>query len=198
MANKPASRRFSSSPLQPSSPSVPPLRPVAIANRHPRLRLDRRAVAHAIHTLDANDAAILRPRPRRARNSPRIAMPAGELSLVFLTDAALAALHGDFLDDPTTTDVITFEGDAASGLPLEAAYAGEICVSVDTAATYARKHRRDFSTELTLYLIHGWLHLAGHDDLEPAKKRAMRRAEARALRALRQAGAIPVFHLKSR
>ena len=30
-----------------------PAREIAIANRHPRLRLDRRAVAHVIHTLDA-------------------------------------------------------------------------------------------------------------------------------------------------
>ena len=39
--------------------------------------------------------------------------------------------------------------------------AGEICVSADTAATYARTQARDFSAELTLYLVHGWLHLAG-------------------------------------
>ena len=43
-------------------------------------------------------------------------------------------------------------------------------------AAYARAHGRDFSAELTLYVVHGWLHLAGYDDLVPAKKRAMRRA----------------------
>ncbi len=104
--------------------------------------------------------------------------PPGELSVVFLTDTALAQLHADFLADPTPTDVITFAGDPAHGT------AGEICVSVDAAAAYARKSRSDFSAELTLYLVHGWLHLAGYDDLEPAKKRAMRRAEARAMRLL--------------
>jgi len=98
---------------------------------------------------------------------------------VFLTDTALAKLHADFLDDPTTTDAITFEGDPIAGV------AGEICVSADTAAAYAKRHRGDFSAELTLYVIHGWLHLAGYDDLQPAKKRLMRRAEARALKLLR-------------
>jgi probable rRNA maturation factor len=93
-----------------------------------------------------------------------------------MTDAALAQLHGDFLGDPSPTDVITFEGDESQGL------AGEICVSVDTACAYARRHRRDFAGELSLYLIHGWLHLAGYDDLAPARKRVMRRAEARAMR----------------
>jgi len=122
----------------------------------------------------------------------RTAAGRGELSVVFMTDAALARLHGDFLDDPTTTDVITFEGDPTLGT------AGEICVSADTAAAYARTQARDFSAELTLYLVHGWLHLAGHDDLAPAKKRAMRRAEARAMRLMTRASAVPQFSLRLR
>ncbi len=162
------------------SPSA--AREIAIANRHPRLRIDRRAITRAIGLLDAGHSAI------GLRQS---AIPQGELSIVFLTDPALAQLHADFLDDPTTTDVITFEGDPVLGT------AGEICVSADTAAAYARAHDRAFSDELTLYLVHGWLHLAGHDDLFPAKKRAMRRAEARAMRVLASAGALPIFSLKS-
>lgn len=127
-------------------------------------------------------SSVLRP--------PSSALPPGELSLVFLTDAALAQLHADFMDDPSTTDVITFEGDATAGL------AGEICVSADTARTYAREHGHDFPTELTLYLVHGWLHLTGYDDLQPAKKRRMRAAEARALKLLRAHDAIPAFALR--
>lgn len=157
-----------------------PARPLALANRHPRLRIDRRALTRAIAVLDAHAADF------------RGGCPPGELSVVFLTDSALAQLHADFLDDPTTTDVITFEGDPALGS------AGEICVSADTAAAYARAHGRDFSAELTLYVIHGWLHLAGYDDLEPAKKRLMRRAEARASRVLAAAGIAPRFTRKPR
>ncbi|MBW7895024.1 MAG: rRNA maturation RNase YbeY [Opitutaceae bacterium] len=155
-----------------------PPREISIANRHPRLRLDRREVRRLITTLDL--AAV-----RFAGGCP-----AGELSLVFLTDPALAKLHADYLDDPTTTDVITFEGDPTLGT------AGEICVSVDTAAAYARKSGRDFAAELTLYLVHGWLHLAGYDDLKPALKRRMRTAEARAMRLLAGAGVTPGFALR--
>lgn len=151
------------------------MRPVAIANRHPRLRLDRRAVARVIHTLDTQAGKF--------RGGP----PPGELSLVLLTDSALAKLHADFLADPTVTDVITFEGAPASGL------AGEICVSADAARRQVGPARQRFSDELTLYLVHGWLHLAGYDDLVPAKKRAMRRAEARAMKILRTAHALPRF-----
>lgn len=154
-----------------------PAREISIANRHPRLRLDRRAVRRLITTLD--------------RAAARFAggCPPGELSLVFLTDAALARLHADYLDDPTTTDVITFEGHAALGT------AGEICVSVDRAADCARRRALDLAGELTLYLVHGWLHLAGYDDLRPALKRRMRAAEARALRLLAAADAVPRFSL---
>jgi probable rRNA maturation factor len=144
------------------------------------LRVDRRAVMRAIRALEAHAAALARD---------PAGVPAGELSLVFLTDPDLARLHADFLGDPAPTDVITFAGDLRHGT------AGEICVSVDAAVRCARARRTDFSRELTLYLVHGWLHLAGHDDREPAKKRAMRRAEARALRLLERADAFPVFRL---
>jgi len=149
-----------------------PHREILIANRHPRLRLDRRAVARVIHTLDAHFFASASGQSKIANRKSKMSAPSGELSVVFLTDESLAQLHADFLADPTPTDVITFEGDPAQGT------AGEICVSVDAAIRQVGP-RRDFSAELTLYLIHGWLHLAGYDDLQPAKKRQMRRAEAR-------------------
>lgn len=182
-------------------------RSIEIQNRHPRLVVPAAAVRRAVAILDEQfrvvpaDLATFAPararelraalRPQTSvRRPPSAACPVGELSLAFLTDQALARLHADFLDDPTTTDVITFEGDAATGL------AGEICVSADTALAYAREHDRDFATELTLYVVHGWLHLAGYDDLRPAKKRRMRAAEARALKLLAAADAVPRFRLR--
>jgi probable rRNA maturation factor len=166
----------SAAPRKATSVNLPP-REVAIANRYPRLRFSRPALKQVIATLDAHAAEF------------RNGCPAGELSLVFLSDPALAQLHADFLDDPTTTDVITFEGDPSLGV------AGEVCVSVDTAIAYAKQHRRDFATELLLYVVHGWLHLAGYDDLQPAKKRIMRRAEARALTLLARAKCPSPFRL---
>ncbi len=153
-------------------------RSISIANRNSRLRLNSKTVRNVIHTLD------------KVANKFLGGCPEGELSLVFLTDAALAKIHADYLADPTPTDVITFDGDTVLGS------AGEICVSADRAAVYAHQHDRDFPTELTLYLVHGWLHLAGYDDLKPAKKRQMRAAEARAIKLLQAAEAIPVFVLR--
>jgi probable rRNA maturation factor len=175
-------------------------REISIRNAHPRLRFAKREVAAAIALLDAAAARF------------RGGCPPGELSLTFLTDPALAKIHGDFMDDPTPTDVITFEGNPSLGL------GGEICVSADTAARFVgllegpapagprskktprrlagtRALQNTFAAELTLYVIHGWLHLAGYDDLVPAKKRRMRAAEARAMKLLRESRAIPAFRL---
>jgi probable rRNA maturation factor len=188
------------------------MRELAIINRHPRLRLDRRALARALAHLDAHfrftpadlptlsAAARRRARSQISNLTSQIggapaapsAAPAGELSVSFLTDSALAKLHADYLDDPTTTDVITFEGDESLG------HAGDVCVSVDTALAYSEKHDKDFAEELARYVIHGWLHLAGYDDLEPRKKRRMRAAEDRALKLLRAAALLPAFSLKPR
>jgi probable rRNA maturation factor len=128
------------------------------------------------------------------RRSTPAGVPPGELSLAFLTAPALARLHAEFLGDRSPTDVITFSGSPASGrIEAGVALAGEICVSADAACVFAARRRRDFSAELTLYLVHGWLHLAGHDDRQPAPKRRMRAAEARAMALLRVARAVPRF-----
>ncbi len=154
------------------------VRSVHINKSHPKLRLDRAQVVAAIHSLDAAAAGF--------RGGPQ----PGELSLAFLTDSALAALHAAFLDDPTPTDVITFAGEPAFGS------AGEICVSVDAAVREATRREIDLSAELTLYLVHGWLHLAGYDDLRPDRKRLMRAAERRAMALLKTGNAIPDFRLR--
>jgi probable rRNA maturation factor len=151
-----------------------PARSYAAGRRHPRLRFTAASLKKCLRVLEAQPG----PHP-----------PPGELSFAFLTDAALAQLHGQFLADPSPTDVITFPGDG-DGL------AGEICVSVDRAATEAARRRRPFSRELTLYLVHGWLHLAGLDDLTPAGRRAMRRAEHCLLAALARARTWPDFRLR--
>ncbi|MFO1448543.1 MAG: rRNA maturation RNase YbeY [Opitutaceae bacterium] len=182
-----------------------PKRTIGLANQHPGLSLNRAAVTRMVRVLDAefryaaadlptlSDAAVRRAHRHVSESAepdgPPPAVPAGELSLVFLTDPALAALHAQFLDDPSCTDVITFEGSELDGS------AGEVCVSVDTAWAYARDHGRSFAEELTLYLVHGWLHLAGYDDLQPQKKRRMRAAEARAMALLQAAKAVPEFRL---
>jgi probable rRNA maturation factor len=151
---------------------------VTIANQHPRLR-GAASARRALRVLLARRADF--ELPGSVFRPDTLA-----LSVAFLSGPELARLHGQFLGDPAETDVITFPARPGFG------FAGEICVSVDAAR---RQTGRAFSDELALYVVHGWLHLAGHDDLAPARKRRMRRAERRALALLREAGAMPRFAL---
>jgi probable rRNA maturation factor len=83
-----------------------------------------------------------------------------EIEVTLMTDPEIASIHGEFLDDPTPTDVITF-------------HHGEILISLDTAARQSLSHGLSFPDETALYLIHGLLHLAGWDDHDPAAAAAM-------------------------
>lgn len=111
----------------------------------------------------------------------------GELSLAFLPGDQHTRLHADFMGDPTPTDVITFPGESGEGM------AGEICVSIDAAWEYARSHPGAFENELTLYLIHGYLHLAGYRDGKEDERRKMKNREQICLSALAKNGKIPFF-----
>jgi probable rRNA maturation factor len=75
-----------------------------------------------------------------------------EVEITLLDEAAIAKVHGEFLEDPTPTDVITFEH-------------GEILIGVPIVVSNARKFRHPADHEVALCAIHGLLHLLGYDDL---------------------------------
>ena len=154
--------------------SNPPKRTL-VSNLCPGLQLDEREVQRLIEVLDSHGS---------------FDAPAGELSVAFVDEQEIARIHGDFMDDPSATDVITFPGDPDIEL------AGEICVCPQVALEYARKESLDFSEELSLYLIHGYLHLCGFDDIEDADRSEMRVAEQQALDIARAAKALPSFQLR--
>lgn len=102
-----------------------------------------------------------------------------ELSVDFVTEATICELHERFLQNPEPTDVITFPAAAEDEEKV-----GEICISVDEALKYT--HIQSLEKELTLYLVHGWLHLAGFDDIEEADRSIMRQKEQEVLQYLSQ------------
>ena len=115
--------------------------------------------------------------------------PAGAFSVAFVSKTEICDLHQRFLDDPSPTDVITFPGDQDENL------AGEICVCPEVASEYARLNQGDLSEELTLYIVHGYLHLCGFDDLQESEREEMRRAEKEAMDLLNNAHALVSFTL---
>jgi probable rRNA maturation factor len=100
------------------------------------------------------------------------AISQAEISIAVVDDSTIAALHKEFLDDPTPTDVLSFVLENSPGL-LE----GEVVASADTAKSYSKKYDWPAENELLLYVIHGTLHLVGYDDVTPKKRKKMREKE---------------------
>ncbi|MBL8725109.1 MAG: rRNA maturation RNase YbeY [Planctomycetes bacterium] len=119
-----------------------------------------------------SDAAFLRRVARAAlRHGGRPELP---VSLLLTDDAEIARLHAEFLGDATPTDVISFDlGDSA-----------ELVVSVETARRVARERGHRARDEVALYVVHGLLHVCGHDDHGVRARKRMRSAEQAVLAAL--------------
>lgn len=107
----------------------------------------------------------------------------GEVCLLVVDDRRIAALHAEWFDDPSPTDVITFDLSTDGPAVDPGAVYGDIVVSAETAARVARAIRRGGKTgwtprhELAYYVVHGILHLTGHDDRTASDRRAMRARE---------------------
>lgn len=148
-----------------------------INNRHSRLKSPRAA------TVCLFDAMV---------QSEKFPIGDGELSIAFVDDATIAQVHADFMGDPAPTDVITFPADPTMDS------AGEIIVSVDHASSRAAELGEPFSRELSLYLIHGWLHLAGYDDRSDTDRIKMRAAEQEALALLDSSEETVLYQLQDK
>jgi probable rRNA maturation factor len=99
-----------------------------------------------------------------------ISLKAKSCHFIFVDDPTLAEMHGQYLNDPTPTDVITFDlGDDE----IE----GEIYISTDRAQAQAKQFNVSYKEEITRLIIHGLLHLAGYDDIEDSDRAEMKKLE---------------------
>jgi probable rRNA maturation factor len=104
-----------------------------------------------------------------------------ELYVHFVDSKKIADLHGEFFQDPTPTDCITFPIDTppkpGKKPHQKGCVLGEIFICPEVAVQYAKKHKIPPLEETTLYLVHGILHLLGYDDIDPTDRKAMRKKE---------------------
>lgn len=98
-----------------------------------------------------------------------------EIAILLVGDRRMAALHEEWLGMPGPTDVITF--DLAGTGPARTGLVGDIAVSTATALRAARAVGWSSRHEVAYCVVHGLLHLAGYDDLDPVARRAMRARE---------------------
>ena len=104
-----------------------------------------------------------------------LALPEYELGVQLLGAREMARVNQQFLEHAGSTDVITF----SYAEPGEARLHGEIFICVSEAVAQAAEWGTTWPAEVVRYLVHGVLHLRGFDDLEPAKRRVMKREENR-------------------
>ncbi len=132
---------------------------------------------------DARSLLNAPDRPRLAALARRVLEAEGvgraEISIAVVDDRTIHDVNRRHLDHDRPTDVISFVLSEAGDDILS----GELVVSAETAARMAERDGVDPWTELVLYVIHGLLHLRGHDDLTEEGAAAMRRREGELLAA---------------
>ncbi|MBX3394569.1 MAG: rRNA maturation RNase YbeY [Phycisphaerae bacterium] len=102
----------------------------------------------------------------------------GRVHITIIGDAEMKRQHFRWMNDGTTTDVLTFD---LRDEPIGRRVDGEILVCLPEARRAAREHGGDWRAELLLYVVHGCLHLCGHDDHSAAEYKRMHAAEDRIL-----------------
>jgi probable rRNA maturation factor len=118
------------------------------------------------------------------------------LSIVIGTDSYLQELNNKYRQIDAPTDVLSFP---AEPLPPEVAseeegnYLGDIAISLPYATRRAQQEGHSTLDEIRLLLIHGTLHLLGHDHNTPESQKTMWAAQTEALRALNMSLEIPDY-----
>lgn len=107
----------------------------------------------------------------------------GDLTVLLADDARLHELNRDYLGVDAPTDVLSFpasETDPETG----ARYLGDILLSVPRAEAQARAAGHALEAEVQLLVVHGVLHLLGHDHAAGRDKARMWAAQAEVLERL--------------
>lgn len=108
----------------------------------------------------------------RARSSVGLA---GEVDVLLAGDAELKRLNRDFRGKNKATDVLSFP----AAEEIASIHAGDLAVSLETAARQAERYGHSLRDEVRVLLLHGLLHLAGMDHETDRGEMAARELELR-------------------
>lgn len=101
------------------------------------------------------------------------------LSLSLVGDDAIRTLNREYRGKDRATDVLSFPMDGENGPRGAERLLGDVVISVDTAKRQAGDYDAPLQREIYRLLIHGMLHLKGHDHEEREERRRMLREERR-------------------
>ena len=125
------------------------------------------------------DASLLEGAAQAVLES-QLAAPDTEVTLVVSNDEQLQQLNRQFLGVDAPTDVLSFPAgytDPETGAP----YLGDVLISYPRAEAQSAAAGHPVENELQLLVVHGLLHLLGHDHLEEDEKARMWAAQAEIL-----------------
>ncbi|MFT5683675.1 MAG: putative rRNA maturation factor [Myxococcota bacterium] len=108
-------------------------------------------------------------------------LPQAELSIVLCDDAFIQPLNRDFRGKDAPTDVLSFSQREGEDADPNDPILGDVIISVETAQRQATGRGYGVDKELRVLLVHGLLHLLGHDHIEPEEAREMQTEERRLL-----------------
>jgi probable rRNA maturation factor len=108
-----------------------------------------------------------------------------DLSLVIEDDEHLRQLNNQFLGIDSPTDVLSFpSGEDEADPETGNFYLGDVIISYQRAQEQAASAGHGVLDEVQLLVVHGVLHLLGHDHAEPEEKARMWSAQQEILGAL--------------
>ncbi len=126
--------------------------------------------------------------PRLRRRADAILRGIGqsksELSIALVDDASIAELNGQYRDKPRPTDVLSFSLVGGAFADHRGGMLGDVVISVETAAEQAKERHRGLDEIVARLLVHGVLHLSGHDHEDDDEARQMQTVERRLLKVL--------------
>jgi probable rRNA maturation factor len=98
--------------------------------------------------------------------------PECDLNIAFVEDDYMTELHIKWMDEPGTTDVLSFPMDMPEE-PGEVVTLGDIVISPVVAAAQALNQGHSTEHEIYILAIHGLLHIIGYDHAEKADEKIM-------------------------
>jgi probable rRNA maturation factor len=106
----------------------------------------------------------------------------GEVHVLLADDATLKRLNKTFRGKNKATDVLSFPAGPSTVFfnePDAPEFAGDLAISLETAARHAARYGHTLADEVRILLLHGVLHLAGYDHETDSGEMAAREAELR-------------------
>ena len=107
--------------------------------------------------------------------------PDSELSLLFTDDAHVRVLNRDWRGKDQPTNVLSFPAFEVAPGDAIPPMLGDIALAFETVTREAGLEEKPFDHHLTHLVVHGLLHLMGHDHEEDGEAEAMEALERAAL-----------------